>query len=495
MTKPHSGGSTPVERSTKSVEPTEPVAPLKGLLSVPAHGLPPRDGPRKRVIVLGAGLAGLVAGYELLRQGHDPVILEARRRVGGRIYTLRDFAPGLYAEVGAMRIPRVHDLTLSYCRELCVRTRPGRASNPNAFAYIDGRRITLKEAEAGAANPAFPLARHEVDRTREDMWLEATEEVRELYQREGDAAVEALAAKYDAYSIRGFLKARGWSEGAIERYGVLTFTESTLNTSVMQEFREVLGEAYEDVQEPVGGMDQLPLAFYEHLKAHIRFGTEVFALEQDAQSVTVRAYVGTDPVTVTGDAAICTLPFSVLRGIEVSPSFSRAKQRAIRQLHYDAATKVFFQMRRPFWEATDGIRGGTTVTDLPVRRIIYPANTVSLEDRTVLLASYTWGQDALQWSAMEPAQRIRQALRDLERIHPGLLEEFEAGMSYSWYQDPYAMGAYALFEPEQHTLFRDDIKRPEGRIYFAGEHTSRWPAWLEGAAESGVLAAYQVHAA
>jgi monoamine oxidase len=74
-----------------------------------------RDQPGKRVIIVGAGMAGLVAGYELANAGHDPVILEAQNRVGGRIYTLRRFAPGLYAEAGAMRIPRVHDLTLGYC--------------------------------------------------------------------------------------------------------------------------------------------------------------------------------------------------------------------------------------------------------------------------------------------------------------------------------------------------------------------------------------------
>lgn len=82
------------------------------MLRVPEEGLEDRRGERQRVIVLGAGLAGLVAGYELLRQGHEVVVLEAQDRVGGRVHTLRTFAPGLYAEAGAMRIPRAHDLTM-----------------------------------------------------------------------------------------------------------------------------------------------------------------------------------------------------------------------------------------------------------------------------------------------------------------------------------------------------------------------------------------------
>ncbi|MGR6973492.1 flavin monoamine oxidase family protein [Streptomyces cynarae] len=483
-------------RTTTPWESTEPLPERStpaALGTVPADGLPDATLPRRRVLVIGAGMAGLVAGYELLRRGHEPLILEARARVGGRIHTVRDLAPGLYAEFGAMRIPRVHALTLGYCREFGLALRPGTARNPRTLAYVGGRRLTLKEAEADPRLLPFPLASYEANRTREEMWREATEEIRELYQREGKEALEALAAKYDAYSIRGFLKARGWSEGAIERHAVMSFSESTLNTAVMQEFREVIGEAYDDVQEVVGGMDRLPMAFYERLASRIRFGVEVVALEQDGTSVTVRARVGGDRVSFTGDEAICTLPFSVLRGLEVNPAFSHGKQKAVRQLHYDAATKIFFQVRRPFWEETDGIRGGTTVTDLPVRRVIYPAHPDSPTSRTVLLASYTWGQDALQWSAMSPDQRVERALRDVSRIHPEILHEFEAGISHSWYQDPYAMGAYALFEPEQQTSLAADINRSEGRIHFAGEHCSQWPAWIEGAVESGIRAARRIH--
>lgn len=460
--------------------------------TIAVNGLPSSAQPPKRVLVLGAGMAGLVAAYHLRNHGHDVVILEARQRVGGRIHTVRDFAPGLYAEAGAMRIPRTHEATLAYCRSFGLPLRPAPSGKPCAQVHMGGRLLrTSNLSDHGVT--AFPRAQHERGRPLDTLWQEAITDAWATHRNLGSAATDVLADKYDAYSIRGYLKAQGWSEGAIEEYGLMSFSETNLNTSVIQEFRETLGQAYQDLQEIPGGMDQLPMAFYQRIKDCIHFGTEIVRLERDETSVTVRARTASRYVTFSADWAICTLPFSVLRGVETEPAFSHGKRRAIRQLHYDAATKIYFQMRRPFW-TDEGIDGGTTVTDLPVRRIIYPSVDAP-DDRAMLLASYTYGQDALQWSALLPAQRVERALRQVARIHPRVEAEFEAGYSYSWYQDPYSMGAYALFEPEQESSLREAIRRPEGRVEFAGEHCSPWPAWVEGAVVSGLAAALRVHLA
>ena len=448
-------------------------------------------GPRPRVVILGAGMAGLVAGYELRRLGYQPTILEARPRVGGRVHTLRGLAPGLYAEAGAMRIPQVHDRTLEYCRAFKLPLRRAVTANPRALVCVGDRRMT---AGAARLNPPWLAAGtpDEMGRSHEELWRQVTEEIRAEYQRDGIAAIERLTDKYDSYSIRGFLKAQGWSEAAIEQYAVMTFSESNLNTGIMQEFREMVGRAYERVYEIAGGMDQLPLAFYRQLEGQVRLGTKVEALEQAGDVVTVRARTAAQRVSIEADYVICTLPFSVLRTVEVS-GFSAGKRRAIRQLHYDAATKIFFQVRRPFWQQDDGIYGGTTVTDLPVRRIVYPSHQQAPDQRAVLLASYTWGQDALLWAALSETERTERALADVKRIHPNVVCEFEAAVSYCWSSDRFAMGAYALFEPEQLGALQRDIVAPEGRIHFAGEHCSRWPAWIEGAVESGQAVAASVH--
>ncbi len=466
-------------------------------LATPAMGLEPRDQPAKRVIVIGGGIAGLVAAFELVRQGHEPLVLEAQHRVGGRVRTIRDFAPGLYAEAGAMRIPRVHDLTLAYCDLFGLELRPFVMGNPNTLVCIDGKRMTIAEADANPDKLPFDLADHEKGKTWTQLWNEATSEFRQRYEEGGVGSLDALLHEFDQYSIREFLQMRGFSEGALELYGVMSFRESNMNAAVVEQLREIVGKSFEDMQEIVGGLDLLPRAFYENLKPYVRFGAEVTAIDQTPDKVTVHyKQRAAGRMSVTGDYAICAIPFSVLRDIEIlNTPFARPKQKAIRELNYNASTKILFQTRHRFWEQEDGIVGGTTVTDLPIRRIVYPSFSNPDDERGTLLASYTWGQDALRWGAMSPSDMIEQALEDVAQVHPSIMSEFEVGAVQDWYGDSYARGAFALFEPEQQTRLQDAIVAPEGRIHFAGEHTSLYHAWIQGALESGIRAAKEIHQA
>jgi monoamine oxidase len=476
----------PMPQASPDAAPPPPPA----VMAVPAEGLEHRAGERKKVLVIGGGMAGLVAAYELQRQGHKVTVLEAQNRVGGRVYTLRSFAPGLYAEAGAMRIPRAHDLTLEYCRLFDLPLRPFVTGNPKGLVHVGGVRLTMQQALDEPEMLPFELAAHERGRTSEDLWQEATAEIRELVEQAGDEAWEEIVRRYDEYSLYEFLKEKGFSEGAIEYYAVMNFLESDMHNALVEILREDLGRAYVDMVEIEGGMDRLPNAFYAALQDRVRMGVEVRAIEQDDTFVTVHCRQGPDRFSLTGDYAICTLPFSVLRTVE--RRFSRDKDRAIRQLNYHASTKVLIQVRRRLWETNDGITGGASVTDLPIRRLNYPTPDQSTT-RGVLLASYTWGQDALQWGAMDPETRIEQALEDLEQIHPGTLEEFEVGASHAWYGDRWARGAFAMFTPGQQTALHDAIVRPEGRVYFAGEHCSLYHAWIQGALESGIGAARAIH--
>jgi monoamine oxidase len=467
--------------------------PAPSYLSLIRNGLPHTQRPQK-VIVVGAGMAGLTAAYELLRAGHDPMILEGQHRVGGRVYTLREpFSDGLYAEAGAMRIPRRHELTVGYCDHFGLPLVPFTMGNPEAYYYLHGQRCRIREAAADPIRLGFPCHPHEAGQTHGRLWEAALEPLLARLHEHGDAAWDEIVAEYDHYSTREFLEACGWSEGAIEMFGLLADQEALMNASFLELFREEAGGYYTDMVAIDGGLDRLPRAFLPALRGRVHFGAKMTALSQDETSVTVHFQTLAGRRSVTGDYALVTIPFPLLRHVEAR-GFSRAKERAIRQLHYDASAKIFFQCRRRFWEEDDGIFGGGTVTDLPIRVVYYPDHGRET-GRGVLLASYTWSEDAQRWGSLSPADRLVQALDDLAEIHPQVVDEFEVGASKMWHDDEFAGGAFALFDPGQQTLLYRDIIAPEGRVRFAGEHASLYHAWIQGAIESGLREAQAINAA
>jgi monoamine oxidase len=454
-----------------------------------------RTGKSKKVIIVGAGLAGLSAGYELKKAGHNPIILEAQQRVGGRVYTLRDpFTEGLYAEVGAMRVPRAHSLTMRYISKFGLKTSDFTMDNPNAYYYIGGTKIRALEANTDPSLMGFEVNKNEEGKTSGRLYMEAIQPLIDMLEKNGDTAWDEIVEKYDGYSTREFLELQGWSEGMIEMFGLLANQESVMNSSFLELFREDSGNYYTNMVEIDGGTDRLPYAFLPELKDNIRFGARMTAMDQSPNDVTIHYQTPAGKFSETGDYAIVTVPFPVLRHVEVLKPFSRAKNRAIRQLHYDASAKILFQCKRRFWEEDEGIFGGGTMTDLPIRNLYYPDHGRET-GRGVILASYTWSEDAQRWGSLKPDERIVQALDDVAEIHPQITKEFEVGTSWMWHDDEFAGGAFALFDPGQQTLLHDEIVKPEGRIHFAGEHASLYHAWIQGAFESGLRAAIAIHQA
>jgi monoamine oxidase len=186
------------------------------------------------------------------------------------------------------------------------------------------------------------------------------------------------------------------------------------------------------------------------------------------------------------------VPFTVQRDIEVSPPFSVEKQRAIEQLPYLSAAKIFLQSKQRFWIAR-GLSGFGT-TDLPIGQVW--DSTYKQPGSRGVLQAFPISLHSRRVTQMTEPERISYALEQVEMMYPGMRAHFEGGVTKCWDEDRWARGATAFYKPGQFTSLLPHVARPEGRIHFAGEHTSVWiDGWMQGALESGNRVAAEVHSA
>jgi monoamine oxidase len=359
------------------------------------------------------------------------------------------------------------------------------------FFYFHGRKYLRRDVEHDPASLGLDFTGPNGDQTVLQLWAEFIRETAERLQADEDYWNELLN-QYGDYSLYDFLKSRGWSMDAITAFAMAEGVEPIMPLSFLDALQIEMQLVGADLTQIVGGMDRLPMAFLPELQSRIRFGAAMVALDYTASSVTVHYQNHAGLEQVTGDFAIITVPYPALRFVDVLKPFSHAKQMAIRQLHYNNAAKVFLHFRRRFWEEDDGLFGGGTITDLPARLIFYPDH--GRETRQgVLMGSYTFGEEANRWAALPEEDRIAQALKYVAQIHPQAKKEFIGGVSKVWSEDKFSVGAFAFFEPGQQARLYPHMVAPEGPIHFAGEHVSLKHVWIEGAVESGLRAAQEVH--
>jgi monoamine oxidase len=304
-----------------------------------------RRGPRKQVVVLGAGVAGLAAAFELDAAGHEVTVLEARTRPGGRVLTLREsFADGLYAEVGATRIASTNDWTLKYVRQFGLELVPFRPAGLADVYHVRGQRVVYH----GPHEPEWP-----VPLTAEERAIGLTglrhRYIGSVLPEIGHGGIPDIPPerlrRFDQISYRDFLHMQGASPAAIE---LLTLGSGEDDASALQRLRALTWRTGAEWWKIAGGNDRLPHAFAAKLAARIHYGASVTRVRHDENGVVVGYLQGDQAREAHADHAICTIPFSVLGGLDIAP-LSAAKRRAISDLRYPHVTKTILQTRTRFW--------------------------------------------------------------------------------------------------------------------------------------------------
>jgi monoamine oxidase len=473
--------------------------------SAETFSIPPGSGAGKSVVVLGAGIAGLVSAYELQRAGYHVTVLEAQERIGGRAWTIRggdriiqsgkpnqqaEFGDGLYFNVGAARIPSTHRAILGYARRFGVPMEVMVNANRSASWDIGGlvqpeRRwvndmrgrmaeLLAKAIDQGALDQA--VGRGELETIRQFLAPYAEIDASGAYKPQGRSGYVVEGGGYAAAPIP--LEPLSWKQ-------LLPAPAASSRGSIAVPYMfEHIWDMQATMLQPIGGMDRIAQAMYEQVKPLVRLSTPVTEIRRTSKGV--RIAHGSKEGFTDADYCICTLPLPVLARIPAD--FSRAKKAAIASVSYRGSVKVAFESPR-FWETENSIYGGLAWTDRLNENIMYPSGGYN-DEKGLLVAAYCGGwtnpQNPQAFADLSHEDRLRICRESVEALHPGNSHLLSKGITVAWGLTPWAEGVGAIWPggltgvASRPPAYKE-LMRPEGSILFAGEHLSYQQTWQEGA--------------
>lgn len=464
--------------------------------------LPQQSGNGRTVVVLGAGIAGLVSAYELQQAGYKVTVLEARDRVAGRVWTVRggdaieqmgrplqraEFDKGLYFNAGAARIPSTHRCILGYARRLGVPMEVWVNSNRNAPWDFGGKVHLERRLVNDLRGHIGELLAKAIDKHALDQEMPKDEL----------AAFRQFLAFYAPLNAKGRYQNIGQSGYEVEGGGynqmpktvpTLALKELLPNQSIALPYVfEHIHEMQSTMLQPVGGMDRIAHALYEQVKPAVRLNSPISSIRRSGERVLIEH--GPGKQATEADFCVCTIPMNLLA--RMTNDFSLAKKKALGSVTYFQPIKVAFESPR-FWETDDHIYGGLGWTDRITETIMYPSDGFGTA-KGVLVASYvlafTRPDNPQAFSALSHEERLKACVDSVEASHPGKSRLLSKGVTVDWRLTRWSEGVTpnwpgGPFTPVDRGAVYAELLKPEGPIVFAGEHLSYQGAWQEGAALS-----------
>lgn len=453
----------------------------------------------RRVVVIGAGIAGLVAAYEIEKQGGEAIVLEARDRLGGRAWTLRGgdrishigdtdqivgFSDGLYLNAGPARIPSHHDQYLGLARELGVPLEVLVNSSRSDFLLDPAHngaagRIRLRQAANDLRGHLSALLEKALKSGALDQQIDASVRAKlvaflKLY---GDLADDG---NYQGSQRSGLSQVPGATIEQAIAVPPVSLDALLANAQLSWILFEENILMQPTMLQPVGGMDRLPVAIAKALRNPVRTGAEVREIRRDGKGVriVIRHARSKRAETIQADRAIITTPLPILA--RTPSDFSAPVKKAIASVRYSDSIKIGFESA-PFWEA-DQIYGGISFTGGDTSLVWYPSGTFQ-QKRQILLAAYAAKVQATRLPAHTRAEQIEIARAAVDRLHPGHGRDLANPVQVHWQRIPFSEGPWVEWEdPGNDRHAADVINAGDGPFLFAGSHLSAYSGhWQEGA--------------
>jgi monoamine oxidase len=473
--------------------------------------------PGSTVLVLGAGLAGMLAAYELTKAGYKVQILEYQDRPGGRNYSVRggdkivevggavqtvQYAPGNYLNPGPWRIPHHHRTLLHYCKAFGVELEPFIQMNHNAFVHrkdaFGGKPQRYKELAVDFKGHVAELLGKALNAGSLDDKV-SKEDKEKLIEAMRDWGVldkdMAYTSSLKVSGQRGYDQAPGGGVGGAPTPSKVNGLTDVLSSQIWTQMGFYFGYVMQTTMfQPKGGMDMIGKGFARQLGQMIRYNSKVTKVAQGDKGVTAS---WTDTKTgQTGEAkadwCVCTIPLPVLSQLDmqVGPKM----QAAIKAVPYNGQVKMGLEMRSRFWEEKYSIYGGHSFTDQAIGLISYPNYNFFKDGPAVLLGAFANGAGAFQLTGMTPEQRIEAALEQGSVFHPAeYRKEYMNGASVAWSRMPWILGCTSRWTEESRAAHYQNLVAIDGRIVLAGEHATYYGGWMEGSLLSALDAIKRLH--
>jgi monoamine oxidase len=474
-----------------------------------------------KIGIIGAGLAGLTAAYELRKLGYDLTILEgSKQHIGGRVYT-HYFTKDLYGELGAMRIPVSHEATWHYINLFKLNTLPFIQESLNDRIYAEQIIIKGEDKDAQVMKKLYPKydlneweRRTPLTKIIEYVYNHVLLGLNRIEKNELFSIQEQFTPNiryFDDINFYQAAKELGLSVGGMNLLNsVIGIDRELFYNSYLELIREMYTANFSHLYRLENGTTQLPQAFYKSLQQNViglgkvsfKMGHRVIGMSNDEKTnkVIIKYKNEAGERYEPFDYVICTVPFSQLRLMDLKPYFSNRKMQAIRQVSYSASQKTLLLCNERFWETeVNGKRiiGGGSTTDLPITSMWYPSDALT-GNYGVFTSSYNIGQDAIRIGNLNDYEHVETVKRQAEEVHglpPRYLDKVVLDYkTINWNNYDFSLGAFCWYKSGQNHLFLHASSTPEynQKVFFAGEHTSPYHAWMQGALKSGSLAANQL---